>query len=60
MAALSRKGGSGSRGPVLTWLEQLLRDWDERREREREAAPAAAALTHEGPALGEQPGTSRI
>jgi hypothetical protein len=34
---IRRKLAEGWRGPVLlTWLEQLLRDRDERRERERE------------------------
>jgi hypothetical protein len=36
-----RKGlAEGCRGPVLLkWLEQLLRDRDERRQRERETEP---------------------
>ena len=34
---IRRKLADGWRGPVLlTWLEQLLRDRDERRQRERE------------------------
>lgn len=34
---IRRKLAEGWRGPVLlTWLEQLLRDRDERREQERE------------------------
>jgi hypothetical protein len=38
--AIRRKLAEGWRGPVLlTWLEQLLRDRDERREREREVEP---------------------
>jgi len=35
---IRRKLADGWRGPVLlTWLEQLLQDRDERRQREREA-----------------------
>ena len=40
---IRRKLAEGWRGPVLlTWLEQLLQDRDERREREREAEGGAA------------------
>lgn len=36
--AIRRKLANGWRGPVLlTWLEQLLKDRDERREREGDA-----------------------
>jgi hypothetical protein len=38
--AIRGKLAEGWRGPVLlTWLEQLLRDRDERRQRERESEP---------------------
>jgi hypothetical protein len=38
---IRRKLVEGWRGPVLlTWLEQLLRDRDERRQREREGEQA--------------------
>jgi len=41
--AIRRKLAEGWRGPVLlTWLEQLLRDRDERRRRERESEPPEA------------------
>jgi hypothetical protein len=39
--AIRRKLAEGWRGPVLlTWLEQLLDDREERRQRERESEPA--------------------
>jgi hypothetical protein len=37
---IRRKLAEGWRGPVLlTWLEQLLKDREERRQRERESEP---------------------
>ena len=47
-----RKGlAEGWRGPILLrWFEHFLKDRDERRQKERETP-----LTHDGPALGEQP-----
>jgi hypothetical protein len=57
---IRRKLAEGWRGPILLrWLEQLLQDRDERRQKEREAE-AQERRRKEGPALGEQPALNEL